>query len=110
MLIYKVILKPVWTYGIQLWGSASNSNIDILQTYQSKTLRTIAQVPWYVSNDVIHNDLQISTVKEEIKSFSTKYHLRLECHPNVLATNLLDITEQTRRLRRFKPSDLLNRF
>jgi hypothetical protein len=24
LLVYKVILKPVWTYGIQLWGIASN--------------------------------------------------------------------------------------
>jgi hypothetical protein len=28
--IYKTILKPIWTYGIQLWGTASISNIDIL--------------------------------------------------------------------------------
>jgi hypothetical protein len=27
LLLYKSILKPVWTYGIQLWGSASKSNI-----------------------------------------------------------------------------------
>jgi hypothetical protein len=26
-LIYKAILKPIWTYGIQLWDTTSNSNI-----------------------------------------------------------------------------------
>jgi hypothetical protein len=31
LLIYKTILKPIWTYGIQLWGTASTSNIDILE-------------------------------------------------------------------------------
>lgn len=30
VLLYKTILKRVWTYGIQLWGTASNSNIEIL--------------------------------------------------------------------------------
>ena len=25
--VYKAILKPIWTDGVQLWGSASNSNI-----------------------------------------------------------------------------------
>ena len=30
LLVYKVILKPVWTYGIQLWGNASNSNLEII--------------------------------------------------------------------------------
>lgn len=73
LLVYKVILKPIWTYGIQLWGTASNSNIEILQRYQSKTLRSIVTAPWYVRNDVIHRDLNISTVKEEISKFSKKY-------------------------------------
>jgi hypothetical protein len=27
LLLYKTILKPIWTYGIQLWGTASTSNI-----------------------------------------------------------------------------------
>jgi hypothetical protein len=26
LLLYKSILKPIWTYGIQLWGTASTSN------------------------------------------------------------------------------------
>jgi glucose dehydrogenase len=30
LLLYKTILKPIWTYGIQLWGTASTSNIEIL--------------------------------------------------------------------------------
>jgi hypothetical protein len=36
LLVYKVILKPVWTYGVQLWGTASNSNLEILERFQSK--------------------------------------------------------------------------
>ena len=34
ILIYKSILKPVWTYGIQLWGTAAESNLDIIQRFQ----------------------------------------------------------------------------
>jgi hypothetical protein len=30
LLMYKTVLKPIWTYGIQLWGTASISNIEIL--------------------------------------------------------------------------------
>jgi len=26
LLLYKAILKPIWTYGVQLWGTAANSN------------------------------------------------------------------------------------
>ena len=47
IMLYKAILKPVWTYGIQLWGTASNSNIEILQQFQSETLRFLIDAPWY---------------------------------------------------------------
>ena len=43
--IYKSILKPVWTYGIQLWGTASKSNIDIIERFQAKTFRNIVNTP-----------------------------------------------------------------
>jgi hypothetical protein len=57
ILIYKTILKPVWTYGIELWGCASNSNIEIIQRYQSKLLRLITNAQWYVTNRTLHSDL-----------------------------------------------------
>jgi hypothetical protein len=68
LLLYKAVLTPIWTYGIQLWGTASNSSIEILQRFQSKTLRVILNAPWYINNSRIHEDLQINTVKSEIKS------------------------------------------
>lgn len=110
LLIYKVILKPIWTYGIQLWGSACTSNIEILQRFQSKTLRTITNAPWYVSNNIIHNDLYIKTVKSEISAFSEKYNLRLVSHPNELAVNLMNRINELNRLKRANPLDLSRRF
>jgi hypothetical protein len=44
--LYKSILKPICTYGIQLWGTASTSNIEILERFQSKTLRLLVDAPW----------------------------------------------------------------
>ena len=58
-LIYKTVLKPVWTYGIELWGCATKSNIAVIQRYQSKLLRSITSAPWYVSNQTLHSDLRI---------------------------------------------------
>jgi hypothetical protein len=57
LLLYKVVIKPIWTCGVQLWGTASNSNIEIIQRFQFKTLRTILNVPWYINNTMIHEDL-----------------------------------------------------
>jgi hypothetical protein len=56
-------IRAIGTYGIQLWGTTSNSNIEILERFQSKVLRLIVDAPWYVSNSFIRKDLQIPTVK-----------------------------------------------
>jgi hypothetical protein len=66
LLIYKVAIKPIWTYGIQLWGAASTCNIEILERFQSKALRLIIDAPWYVPNAIIRRDLQVPSLKEEI--------------------------------------------
>jgi hypothetical protein len=36
LLNYNTIVKPIWTYGIPLWGAANNSNIEILQRHQNE--------------------------------------------------------------------------
>ena len=36
LMLYKQILKPVWTYGIQLWGCTEQSNTDIIQRLRNK--------------------------------------------------------------------------
>jgi len=99
LLVYKAILKPIWTYGIQLWGTASNSNIDILERFQSKALRIITDAPWYVPNAVIKHDLQVASVRQELRTFSVTHHARLEGHPSDLATscfnNHLTITDSS---------------
>ena len=87
---YKTIIKPVWTYGIQLWGTASNSNIEILQRFHSKTLRSLINAPWYVTNEAIHRDLKIPTVKEEITKCSNRIIKRVNKHQNPLITKLLN--------------------
>jgi hypothetical protein len=59
LLLYKTILKPMWTHGIELWGCSKPSNTKILQTFQSKTLRLITNAPWNVNNQTLHTDLSI---------------------------------------------------
>jgi hypothetical protein len=66
ILIYKTILKPVWTYGIQLPGTASTSNTEIPKRLKSKVLRTTVDAPWYVPNMDIRRALQTPTVEEAL--------------------------------------------
>jgi hypothetical protein len=59
---------------------------------------------------VLHKDLSVPIVREEIKKCSVKYRHRLQVHPNELATSLLNYDDEVRRLKRFKPTDLSDRF
>jgi len=34
ILVFKAVIKPIWTYGIELWGCASKSNTAIMQGAQ----------------------------------------------------------------------------
>jgi hypothetical protein len=90
LLLYKTVLKPIWTFGIQLWGTACTSNIEILERFQSKALRMIVDAPWYVPNTIIRRDLQIPSVKEEISRYSSHYSARLTAHPNDTLLTLLE--------------------
>ncbi len=69
-----------------IWGSASKSNIAIIQKFQNKILRIVADAPWYVSNGIIQNDLQIPAVKsviEIVRNIVIEYHL-IRIHSLVL--------------------------
>jgi hypothetical protein len=107
--IYRTVLKPIWSYGIQLWGTASTSNIEILERFQSKALCMIVEAPWYVPNTVIQRGLQTPRVKEEILCHSSQYSARLSAHPNSLVVNLMEESDN-RRLLRHVPNDLPTRF
>jgi hypothetical protein len=108
---HKTILKPISAYGIQLWGTASTYSIEILERFQSKALRMIVVAPWYVPNTVIRRDLQIPTVKEEIRRYSSQYSARLSAHRNdLIRVVMLVELPDNRRLRRHLPNDLPTRF
>jgi hypothetical protein len=84
-------------------------HIWILERFQSKAMRMIVDAPWYVPNTVIRRNLQIPTVKEKIRRYSSQYSARLSAHSCDLIVNLTEIPENW-RLRRHLPNDLPTRF
>jgi hypothetical protein len=72
---------------------ASTSNTEILERFQWKALRMIVDAPWYVPNTVIRRDLQIPSVKEEIRRYSSQYSARLSAHTNGLTVNLKELPD-----------------
>ncbi|KAL4148248.1 hypothetical protein QTP88_002529 [Uroleucon formosanum] len=111
LLIYKTLLKPLWTYGLQLWGNAKKTNILKIQTFQNIVLRKLANAPPYVSNHTLHTDLKLNKINDEAKIFYKRFYYRLNNHPNQLIKNLATPTipgNPPRRLKRKWCRDLLN--
>ena len=106
LLLYKTVIAPIWTYGLELWGCASKSNIAITQRFQSKLLRAIVNAPCYVTNAMIHSDLGISTVQDVIHDRSNKHRAKLQSHPNPLLQPLSRVNNIPRRLKRRWPAEL----
>ena len=50
----------------------------------------VTNAPWYVPNHVLHSDLQVPTIREEITRHSTNYKAKIDVHPNKLTTNLFE--------------------
>lgn len=50
-MLYKTLLKTIWSYAIQIWGEAADFELDFLQM-----LHTI--------NNVIQNDIRIASFKK----------------------------------------------
>jgi hypothetical protein len=138
--VHRAILKPIWTFGVQLWGSASKSNIETLEIFQSKVLRIITDARRCVPNAVIKRDLTLNlltttivappsnaskwqmgfnsafkglkvlSVKQAERNCSVTYRHRIDDHPNRLAKSLFQRTTYNRRLKRYYPADLATRF
>jgi hypothetical protein len=106
LLLCKQVIKPIWTYGIQLGRCAATSNIDKRQIFQNKVLRGIVDSPWCYRNDHLRRDLKIPTIRQEIQRFAERHKRRLHNHVNTEVLQLLDNTNLNRRLTRIKAFEL----
>jgi len=65
----------------------------------------ISSAPWYVSNQTLHNDLEIPHVTEMIRINANKYKNRSTVHSNQLIRTLFNPSVD-RQLKRLWPEDL----
>ena len=100
LMLYKQILKPVWTYGIRLWGCKKQSNIDIIQRFQNKVLWNIVDTFWYIREADLYRDLQMEIVTNEIGKCAKRHEERFLHQVKVEAIQLLNNSELVRRLKK----------
>ena len=71
LLIYKAVIKPIWSYVKNLCGCPSKTNTVIMQGSQYKILRAIPNELRYVTNHTPHTDFNIPYESDVIHE---KYH------------------------------------
>jgi hypothetical protein len=69
-----LLARSTFTSQTTVWGTASNSNTEILQRYQNKALRTTVNAPPYITNKRLHTVLKIRTFREEINKIQHQTH------------------------------------
>lgn len=104
-LLYVTILRPTWSYGIEIRGCATKSNLLVLQRFQNKVMRKMTGARWYIRNEDLHHDLNLETVVEVAKRTAHSYEKRLHNHPNPEAIEVL--LPPVRRLQRAHPTDIV---
>ncbi|GFS91342.1 putative RNA-directed DNA polymerase from transposon BS [Trichonephila clavipes] len=82
VILCQQILRPVITYGSPVWGAAATIHTKKIQVIQNKILRVMTNTPWYVRNDVIHNDLHMEPITNYIPKLSRNVFKSIESHDN----------------------------
>jgi len=78
------------------------------QRYNSEMI--ITDVPWFVPNALIIRDLQMLSVRQEVRNYSVTYRQRLNDHSNNMAKPSFQRPNYNRRLKWYCPADLATRF
>jgi hypothetical protein len=82
-----------------------DGHIAKMQRSQSKILRMITNAPWYVTDQIVQDDLKLPFIKDAIQDKSINHHDKLGNHSNAILQPLLE-QQQRRRLKKLWPADL----
>lgn len=106
-MIYNENLKTVWPSESKFWSRTEKTYMENIQTFQNKVLQNIIDTPWYFRNQDTHRDLKILTDVKDRKKVTSKYEDQPRQHVNAEALQHPHIRHLNRRLRRWKPFELV---
>lgn len=88
LLIFKTILRPVYTYGCQVWGGCADTHLKKLQVAQNKILKMCYNLPYDYSTRLLHQRDKIDLVKIYANKLKTKFVDRCRLSDSSLVRNL----------------------
>jgi hypothetical protein len=88
VMLYKQLIRPLMEYACPAWRSAARTRVRRLQALQSKCLRLVAGVPWYLSNRQIHEDLGVPFFADHVRTLTASFDSKLADAGNPLVRQL----------------------
>ena len=76
LLLYKVVIRPIFMYGCPAYRDIAATNIKRLQILQNKTLKLIFDKPWYERTDDIHEEADVLKIKEYLDHLNFRFDQR----------------------------------
>jgi hypothetical protein len=73
LMVYKLALRPILTYGCPALKGIAKSHVARLQTTQNKILKMILNVPWFTSTTEIHSLTKIPRIEDYINKLTTNF-------------------------------------
>lgn len=73
----------------------------------SNVVKTLLSVLLYGRHDFIHRDMIITSIQDEFTKIVRKHEMKLDQYTNPAAIQLLDNSQDYRRLKRHIPNDLV---
>lgn len=95
--MYKVFIRSVLTYGINIWNATSVTNLRRVQVYQNKSLRRIRNLRPHpityrqVSNETVHEMSNVEAISDFAKRTTLIFFERMRNHANALIRSLTTI-------------------
>jgi len=88
LLLYKVVLRPIFLYGSPVWGNCAKTHIKKLQIIQNRYLKMCLKLPRRFSTDTLHNMTNTEMIVPYIAKLNQKFTERCLLNNNPLILNL----------------------
>ena len=88
LMLYCQLIRPIMDYGCLVRRHAADSHLKRLQHVQSKCLCIFADVPWYISNIELHEDMKVPYIAEHFRNLAQSFDSKIPDAENLLVRQL----------------------
>lgn len=86
--IYRAVIRPTMTYACPVYNNCAKLHFNKLQIQQNKVLRLVLNAERFTSNDNLHKEAKMPTIREYVDKITNNFYNKAKSHNNHLITAL----------------------